>query len=241
MPQLAGLAQALLQLVLTDKSLGEWWGVREAPNGPRATPTPTHTPTVPPHAASTRRARSAPTAARPPPLPWWRDAPPPLGGVPAAVSTGGSLEGGAAGWLHAKLAGGAGELVERQRVFRNENPFETTKFRTFLPQLPHTSNMSLIMRDGLCAAGGAREGAREGALRCAAASLRAARGGFNAEALDVAADLGRGHPRLAGASQAALGSALRWRPITLTGGRRKLHPDPKERPSAAEVVSRLVG
>ena len=30
------MPQALLQLVLTDKSLGEWWGVREAPNGPKA-------------------------------------------------------------------------------------------------------------------------------------------------------------------------------------------------------------
>jgi len=35
-PKLADLTQALLQLVLTDKSLGEWWGVREAPNGPKA-------------------------------------------------------------------------------------------------------------------------------------------------------------------------------------------------------------
>ena len=42
------------------------------------------------------------------------------------------------------------ELVETQRVFRNENPFETTKFRTFLPQLPASSNMSRIMRHGLC-------------------------------------------------------------------------------------------
>ena len=30
-------------------------------------------------------------------------------------------------------------------MFRNENPFETSKFRTFIPQLPPTSNMSSLM------------------------------------------------------------------------------------------------
>ena len=38
-----------------------------------------------------------------------------------------------------------------QRVFRNENPFETSKFGPFLPQLPPVSNMSTILRHGLCA------------------------------------------------------------------------------------------
>ena len=42
------------------------------------------------------------------------------------------------------------ELVSSQRLFRNENPFETTKFKPFLQQLPRTSNMSRIVREGLC-------------------------------------------------------------------------------------------
>ena len=43
------------------------------------------------------------------------------------------------------------ELMERQRVFRNELPFETSKFRSFASQLPRSSNMSSVLRDGLCA------------------------------------------------------------------------------------------
>ena len=37
------------------------------------------------------------------------------------------------------------ELVESRKVFRNEFPFETSKFRHFVSQLPATSNMSALM------------------------------------------------------------------------------------------------
>ena len=36
------------------------------------------------------------------------------------------------------------ELVSSRKVFRNENPFETSKFKSFVSQLPPTSNMSSL-------------------------------------------------------------------------------------------------
>ena len=47
------------------------------------------------------------------------------------------------------------ELMQRQRVFRNENPFETSKFGRFEAQLPRSSNLSRVLREGLC--GGRRQ------------------------------------------------------------------------------------
>jgi hypothetical protein len=55
------------------------------------------------------------------------------------------------------------DLVSHQRVFRNENPFETTKFRPFLGQLPPTSNATHFLRSGLCSG---PENAGRGSLAC---------------------------------------------------------------------------
>jgi hypothetical protein len=40
------------------------------------------------------------------------------------------------------------ELVAQRQAFRNENPFETSKFNFFASQLPATSNLSALLRDG---------------------------------------------------------------------------------------------
>ena len=75
--------------------------------------------------------------------------------------------------------------MQRQRVFRNENPFETSKFGVFTAQLPHSANMSGVLRDGLCASGDGPSECDTCAVVGASGSLLARRHGALIDAHEV--------------------------------------------------------
>jgi hypothetical protein len=77
------------------------------------------------------------------------------------------------------------ELMQRQRVFRNENPFETSKFGRFEAQLPRTSNLSRVLREGLCASGDGQSECDTCAVVGASGSLLARRHGALIDAHEV--------------------------------------------------------
>lgn len=75
--------------------------------------------------------------------------------------------------------------MQRRRSFQNENPFATSKFNAFANQLPQTSNLSRVLRDGLCASGNEVSECDTCAVVGASGSLLARRHGALIDAHEV--------------------------------------------------------